>query len=97
MDFKHRRTNYKEWNKIREPEKYHSNELKSELKSWAYKNFMNCDGQGIYAREFNMLNVCLTNKTALEIKLYLDYNDVNTREHLSKEICDSTYDNLKIK
>ncbi|MBN1076073.1 hypothetical protein DVV91_17270 [Clostridium botulinum] len=83
--------NYKEWNKIREPEKYHANELKS----WAYKNFMNCDEQGIYAREFNMINQNLCGKTALEIKTFLGYKDKRTREHLSQEI-NSEIDNLQI-
>lgn len=78
--------NYDNWNKIREPEKQNANVLKSTLKSWASKNFMNCDENGIYAREFNMLNQNLTDKTALEIKTYLGYKDKQTREHLSQEI-----------
>lgn len=87
--------NYDNWNRIREPEKQNANELKSTLKSWASKNFMNCDENGIYAREFNMLNQNLTDKTALEIKSYLGYKDKQTREHLNQEI-NSAIDFLQI-
>ena len=78
--------NYEDWNKVREPEKQNANLLKSTLKSWASKNFMNCDENGIYAREFNMINQNLTGLKALEIKTYLGYKDKQTREHLSQEI-----------
>lgn len=78
--------NYEEWNRIREPEKQNANKLKSALKSWAIKNFANADENGIYSREFNLINKSLVNKTALEIKTFLGYKDKQTREHLQSKI-----------
>ena len=78
--------NYEEWDKVRNPQRENANKLKSELKSWAIKNFMDYDSNGIYSREFNMLNVSLTGKTALEIKSYIGFKDKQTREHLEIEI-----------
>jgi phage anti-repressor protein len=77
---------YEKWISVREPERKNANKLKSELKKWSLKNFANCDENGIYAREFNMINQALTNKTALEIKTYLGYKDKQTREHLTTEV-----------
>lgn len=77
---------YEDWNLTREPEKINANKLKSSLKSWAIKNFANPDEKGVYAREFNLINKSLVGKTALEIKLYLDYKDKQTREHLSQQL-----------
>lgn len=77
---------YEKWTEIREPEKQNANKLKSELKKWGLKNFANCDEKGLYAREFNMINKNLTDKTALELKLYLGYKDKQTREHLTIEV-----------
>lgn len=78
--------NYEKWCEVREPEKKNANKLKSELKKWGLKNFANCDENGLYAREFNMINKNLTNLTALEIKSQLGYRDKQTREHLATEV-----------
>ena len=78
--------NYEEWDKVRNPQRENANKLKSELKSWAIKNHMEADYNGLYSREFNLLNVCLTGLTALEIKSYIGYKDKQTREHLETEI-----------
>lgn len=78
--------NYEEWNKVREPEKQNANVLKSALKIWANKNFKDYDDKGIYAREFNMLNVNLTGKNASGIRRFVDAQDIQTREHLDTEV-----------
>lgn len=77
---------YEEWEKVRFPEKQNANLLKSELKKWASKNFMDFNDRGVYSREFNMLNKNLCNgKNALDLKLYIGYADKNTRDHLTQE------------
>ena len=78
--------NYEEWDKIRNPQRENANKLKSELKSWAIRNHFDADYNGLYSREFNLLNICLTGKTALEIKSYIGFKDKQTREHLETEI-----------
>lgn len=77
---------YEKWCEVREPEKKNANKLKSELKKWGLKNFANCDENGLYAREFNMINKNLTGFTALEIKSQIGYIDKQTREHLTIEV-----------
>lgn len=78
--------NYESWILTRNPQKENANKLKSELKKWAIKNHMDADYNGLYAREFNMINQNLVGKTALEIKTFLGYKDKQTREHLTQEI-----------
>ena len=78
--------NYEEWDKVRNPQRENANKLKSELKSWAIRNHFDADYNGLYSREFNLLNVCLTGLTALEIKSYIGFTDKQTREHLEIEI-----------
>lgn len=78
--------NYEEWDKVRNPQRENANKLKSELKSWAIRNHFDADYNGLYSREFNLLNICLTGKTALEIKSYIGFKDKQTREHLETEI-----------
>ena len=78
--------NYERWIEVREPEKQNANKLKSELKKYAIRNFASYDESGLYAKEFNMINLNLTNCTALDIKLKLGYKDKNTRDHLNREI-----------
>ena len=78
--------NYEEWDKIRNPQRENANKLKSELKLWAIRNHFDADYNGLYSREFNLLNVCLTGLTALEIKSYIGFTDKQTREHLEIEI-----------
>ena len=78
--------NYEEWDKVRNPQRENANKLKSELKLWAIRNHFDADYNGLYSREFNLLNVCLTGLTALEIKSYIGFTDKQTREHLEIEI-----------
>ena len=78
--------NYEEWDKVRNLQRENANKLKSELKSWAIRNHFDADYNGLYSREFNLLNVCLTGLTALEIKSYIGFTDTQTREHLEIEI-----------
>ena len=78
--------NYEEWDKVRNPQRENANKLKSELKLWAIRNHFDADYNALYSREFNLLNVCLTGLTALEIKSYIGFTDKQTREHLEIEI-----------
>lgn len=87
---------YEEWSKVRCPEKQEANNLKSELKKWASKNFMDFDSSAIYAREFNLLNRSLTGKSALELKSYINYKDKNTREHLETRVNQAIYELEKL-
>lgn len=77
---------YESWNDVREPQKQNANKLKSALKSYSIRNNMDADYNGLYAREFNMINEELTGFKALDIKLLKGYNDKNTREHLKIEV-----------
>lgn len=88
--------NYEKWIEVRNPEKSETNVLKSELKKWASKNFMDFDSKGIYAREFNLLNKSLTGLVAMEIQSYLKCKDKNTREHLNSEVNKCLYELEKL-
>lgn len=78
--------NYEKWCDIREPEKKNYNYMLECLNSWCKNQGFDYTDKVFKTRECNMINVALTGKTALELKLYIGYKDKLTREHLSCDI-----------
>jgi phage anti-repressor protein len=72
---------YEKWNTVRIPERKNANIMRSKIAEWCVKNKYDVN-DGSYSREFNMINIAVTGKTALGIKLKLGYSDKQTREHL---------------
>lgn len=70
---------------IREPEKQGYNDMKIHINKWCeINNFDNSDDI-LTKREANMLNIALTGKSAIELRDYIGYKDIQTREHLTLE------------
>lgn len=74
-----------EWLQVREPEAKGYNDMKVYINKWCEsKGFDNSD-DSLTKREANMLNIALTGKSAMELRDYIGYRDVQTREHLTIE------------
>jgi len=77
---------------IREPEKQGYNEMKQHIMNWCDLNNYDKTLDIFYTREANMLNECLTGKTALELKAHIGFRDRETREHLTIETNKALYE-----
>lgn len=77
---------------IREPEKQGYNEMKQHIMNWCDLNNYDKTLDIFYTREANMLNECLTGKTALELKAHIGFRDRETREHLTVETNKALYE-----
>jgi len=78
--------NYEKWITIRIPEKENAKLMKSKIADWCDKNGYDKTLEIFYTREFNLLNESLTGLKAQGIKNYLNYKDIQTREHLDSDI-----------
>ena len=78
--------NYEKWITIRFPEKENAKLMKSKIADWCDKNGYDKTLDIFYTREFNLLNESLTGLKAQGIKGYLNYKDIQTREHLNSDI-----------
>lgn len=70
---------------IREPEAKGYNDMKVYVNKWCELNGFDNSDDSLTKREANMLNIALMNRTALELRDYIGYKDIQTREHLTLE------------
>ena len=78
---------------VREPEKAGYNEMKEYIASWYTRNYPGAKiNPYVFAKEADMLNVALIGQSAKSIKESLEFNDINTREHLKVEINKALYE-----
>lgn len=78
---------------VREPEKAGYNEMKEYIAGWYTRNYPESKiNPYVFAKEADMLNVALMGKSAKDIKELLEFNDINTREHLKVEINKALYE-----
>lgn len=77
---------------IREPEKLGYKEMRQNISEWCERNGYDKELEIFYTREANMLNSCLTGKTAMELRDYIGYKDIQTREHLTIETNKALYE-----
>ena len=78
--------NYEKWITIRNPEKENAKLMKLKIADWCDTNGYDKTLDVFYTREFNLLNESLTGLKAQGIKSYLNYKDIQTREHLNSDI-----------
>lgn len=76
---------YKNWNKIRNPEKEKANEMRKEIKNWCERRNFDSTLDTFYTREFNMLNQNLTNFKASELKDINNCKTGITRDYLIED------------
>lgn len=77
---------YEMWVATRNPEKENAKLMKLKIADWCDKNGYDKTLDVFYTREFNLLNESLTGLKAQGIKSYLNYKDIQTREHLNSDI-----------
>lgn len=78
---------------VREPEKAGYNEMKEYIAGWYARNYPGSKiNPYVFAKEADMLNIALMGQSAKNIKELLEFNDVNTREHLKIEINKALYE-----
>mgnify|MGYP003808899725 CR=1 FL=1 len=75
---------YKEWWKIRNPEKYEYNKMCEELNAYTIKNHNREADHFDFAREAELLNVIVTGKTSAELRV-----------KYRVDTCDALRDNLR--
>jgi phage anti-repressor protein len=71
-----------EWLQVREPERQGYNNMVEYVNKWCEINGYDNSDDSLSKREANLLNIALTGMSASDIKYYLGYKDINTREHL---------------
>ena len=70
---------------IREPEAKGYNDMKAYVNKWCELNGFDNSDDSLTKREANLLNIALTGKSAMELRDYIGYKDIQTREHLTIE------------
>jgi hypothetical protein len=55
------------------------------INKWCEINGYDNSDDSLSKREANLLNIALTGKSALELRDYIGYKDIQTREHLTIE------------
>ena len=69
------------------------NEMKEYIAGWYTRNYPGSKiNPYVFAKEADMLNVALMGQSAKNIKELLDFNDINTREHLKVEVNKALYE-----
>ena len=78
---------YKEWTRIREPEKEQANLLKDSIRRYLERNdgFDDTRYKSMKCKEFNMINSCLTGYEAIDLRKIHQCKDDITRDRLNIE------------
>jgi phage anti-repressor protein len=84
--------NYEKWESVREPEKQGFNEMKRHIHDWCIRRGCDPTIELFYSREADMLNENLIGKKARDIKGYIGYDDIITRNHLTTEVNQALYE-----
>lgn len=81
-----------EWLQIREPEKSEYKNMEVHINKWCEFNGFDNSDDSLTKREANLINIALTGKSASDLRYYLGYKDVNTRNHLTTYINKAIYE-----
>jgi phage anti-repressor protein len=75
-----------EWLEIREPEAKGYTDMKVYINKWCELNGFDNSDDSLTKREANLLNIALTGKSAMELRDYIGYKDITTRNHLQGSV-----------
>lgn len=77
---------YENWTKERNPEKEGFKEMKVAIHDWCVRNSFDYLNDYFYIREANMLNIVLTGRKAIDLRVMKNVKDNQTRDNLDIEV-----------